>query len=58
VDIRVIGIEVNHLGDIFEGDVEQLDDLLFSNGYEYIGSAKIDSFYVKKMAKKKTKTKK
>ncbi len=58
VDIRVVGIEINHLGEIFEGDVNQLDELMFKNGYEYFGNVKIDSFYLKKKTLKKKKTKK
>jgi hypothetical protein len=55
VDIRVVGIEVNHLGEIFEGDFEQLKELFFQNGYEYFGSLEIDSFFVKKNPDKKNK---
>jgi len=46
------------LGEIFEGDVNQLDELMFKNGYEYFGNVKIDSFYLKKKTLKKKKTKK
>jgi hypothetical protein len=59
VDIRVVGIEVNHLGEVFEGNINQLKDLLFENGYEYLGSVEIDSFFIKKnVSKKKKKSKK
>ena len=53
VDIRVVGIEINHLGEVFEGNIDQLDELMFKNGYEYFGNVKIDNFYVKKTNSKK-----
>ena len=57
VNIETVGVEVNHLGQIFPGNVTDLDNLMFGNGYKFLGMAKIDKFYTKKKTKK-TKNKK
>ena len=57
VDIEAVGVEVNHLGQIFPGNLTELDNLMFGNGYSFLGMAKIDKFYTKKTIKK-TKNKK
>ena len=44
---------MNHLGEVFPGTRDELDDLMFSNGYELLGMAEIDRFYVKKKKSKK-----
>ena len=53
MDIRVISIEINHLGEVFPGNIHQLEELLFKNGYAYFGSVEIDNIYVKKNSLKK-----
>ena len=57
VDIETVSVEVNHLEEIFPGNLTDLDELMFKNGYKFLGMAKIDKFYAKKK-KKKTKKKK
>jgi hypothetical protein len=53
VDIKVVGVEINHLGEIFDGNITELDNLMFSNGYKYLTTVTIDKFYVKKKTGKK-----
>jgi hypothetical protein len=48
VDISVIMIEVNHVGEIFEGDNDALRRLLGKNGYIFYKRVAIDDIYVKK----------
>lgn len=48
VDISVMDIEINHIGEIFDGDPEDLKDLLEDNGYEFHSFATIDALFVKK----------
>ena len=54
VDIKVIDVEFKNLGDIFPGTLQELDDLLLKNGYEYNVETKDpygrpnDKIYVKK----------
>ena len=48
VDISLMDIEINHIGEIFEGDPDDLKDLLEDNGYEFHSFAKIDALFVKK----------
>ena len=48
VDIDVVGVEVNHAGDIFDGNRDDIADLLYEHEYKYMGRTKIDDFYLKK----------
>ena len=48
VDIDVLGVEVNHAGDIFDGSRDDIADLLYEHEYKYMGRTKIDDFYLKK----------
>ena len=48
VDIDVLGVEVNHAGDIFDGSREDIGDLLYEHEYEYRGTTTFDDFYLKK----------
>ena len=48
VDIDVLGVEVNHAGDIFDGSRDDIADLLYEHEYKYMGRTKIDDFYMKK----------
>jgi len=47
VDISVISIEVNHVGQIFDGRKANLDTLMRRNGYEFYKSVEIDDIWVK-----------
>ncbi len=38
VDIRSVSVEINHLGQVFEGSLADLDSLMFENGYKVSGS--------------------
>jgi len=58
VDISLISVESNHLGDVFDGNVEDLTRLMEDGGYEYRENAKIDMFFAKKGLKKKKKKEK
>ena len=48
VDISVISIEVNHVGQIFDGRKANLDTLMRRNGYEFYKSVEIDDIWVKR----------
>ena len=54
VDIKVIDVEFKHLGNTFPGTLQDLDDLLITNGYEFSVETKDpygrpnDKIYVKK----------
>ena len=48
VDIKVISIEVNHLGQIFDGRRANLATLMKRNGYEFYKAVGIDDIWVKK----------
>ena len=62
VDFKIIGIEMNHLGQIFEGSPKTVQNLLNENGYFKRAKANIDDFFVNekyfKPDKKKGKKKK
>ena len=47
-DIKMIGIEINHAGEIFQGTRNDIQQYLKSNGYDFTGTCKIDDFFVKK----------
>ena len=48
VDISVISIEVNHVGQIFDGRKANLDTLMRRNEYEFYKSVEIDDIWVKR----------
>ena len=48
IDIKVISIETNHIGMIWDGTDTELKYLLNRNGYEFYKQVKIDEIYVKK----------
>ena len=48
IDIKVISIESNHLGQIFSGSVKRLNKLMKKNGYIFWKTVEIDDIYVKK----------
>ena len=48
IDIKVISIESNHLGQIFNGSVKRLNKLMKKNGYIFWKTVHIDDIYVKK----------
>lgn len=58
VNIKVVGIEINHLGQIFPGNFTDLENLMTANGYELLGYAKIDAFFIRKDVKIKANKKK
>jgi hypothetical protein len=48
VNVRVLLVEVNHIGQIFPGSQKKLSNFLKKSGYKFYKSAKIDDIYVKK----------
>ena len=48
IDIKVISIETNHIGMIWDGTATELKYLLNRNGYEFYKQVEIDEIYVKK----------
>lgn len=48
VDISVLQIEVNHLGEAFPGSLRDLRQLLKDNGYFMYQRVSIDEIYVKR----------
>jgi hypothetical protein len=48
VDISVLGIEINHLDEIFPGKLEDLRHFLAEKGYKIYQKVSIDEIYVKK----------
>jgi hypothetical protein len=55
VDISVLGIEINHLGEVFPGLLEDLRNFLVDRGYKIFQKVSIDEIYVKKSLLKKMK---
>ena len=47
VDISVLLIEVDHLGEIFEGDDDEMRKFMHENGYVFYRRLSIDDVYVK-----------
>jgi len=47
VAFKVLGIEVTHLGKVFDGDRGELEAFLSSKGFKYRSSVGDDAFYVK-----------
>jgi hypothetical protein len=48
VNIRVLIIEINHLGAIFEGNYFQVRKMLKENGYKVFKGTDFDEIYVKR----------
>lgn len=48
VDIKVIIIEVNHIGEIFKGSAKQLNQFLKKSGFQFHKSLEIDDIYIKR----------
>jgi len=53
VDISVLGIEVNHLDEVFSGKLEDLRNFLSEKGYKIYQKVSIDEIYIKKSLLKK-----
>ncbi len=47
VDIQAILVEVDHIGEIFDGSRKDLDDLLTSQGYKHVEDIGGDALYAK-----------
>jgi hypothetical protein len=48
VDIKVILAEVDHLGEVFDGSIEEFNAYLSDVGYKFHKSIEIDNIYIKK----------
>ena len=49
VDIKVINVEYCNIGNTFPGTAKDLDQLLRTNGYDFVGKVdQYDALYVKK----------
>lgn len=48
VTITAVGVEINHAGDIFDGNRYDIGRLLEKNGFKYVGTAWIDDFFLSK----------
>ena len=48
VNISVIGVEVKHAGQVFDGGESDISQLLIDNGFEHRGYAGHDSLFVQK----------
>jgi len=48
VNIRALMIEVNHMGKVFEGSLEDLETYLDESGYKFYKKVEIDSIYIRK----------
>ena len=57
INMTLISIEVNHAGDIFPGNRNDIGHLLEKHGFKYAATAHIDDFYYKKEANRFLKTK-
>ena len=47
VDIKMIGVEVEHAGKIFDGTENDIMNLLQLNGYQYVAKTNLDKFFMK-----------
>ena len=47
VDIQALLVEVDHIGEIFDGSRKVLNDLLASNGYKLVEEIGGDALYAK-----------
>ena len=57
VDIRILDVEFNHLGKVFDGGEEDVKTLMEEAGYDFNGKVGIDAIFVKRgtLAKKRKK---
>ena len=46
-DIRLFGVEVAHIGKIFNGTEDSLTNLFRKNGYKYVAKSRFDKFFGK-----------
>ena len=53
VDIKVIIIEVNHLGKIFDASKDELQKIMRDNGYKFLMKIHINHVYIKEDFKPK-----
>ena len=47
VDIKLLGVEVEHAGKIFEGTERDITHFLKTKGYHYVAKSKLDKFFMK-----------
>ena len=47
VDIKVLLVEIDHLGKVFEGDLKSFEEFIFSKGYKFHQAIEIDHVYIK-----------
>jgi hypothetical protein len=47
VNIRVLLIEVAHMGELFEGSLKDLEDFLASKNYKLYKTIEIDNIYIR-----------
>ena len=52
----MLGVEVNHAGDIFDGSRDDIADLLYEHEYKCMGRTKINDFYMKKNRNERQRT--
>jgi hypothetical protein len=57
VNIRILLVEMDHVGKIFKGSPKELNKLLKQNGYKYLKTAGVDEIYVSNDFKKIRQTK-
>ena len=48
VNIKVLLIEVEHLGKIFDGKIQDLEEIMTDNGYKFYMNIGINHVYIKK----------
>ncbi len=48
IDITILQIESNHMGEIFDGGRDELRQFLFDKGYRFYQKAAFDDIFVKK----------
>ena len=48
VDIKILQVEMNHVGEIFDGTKENFKHFLDINGYDHVGSIAVDEIFVKR----------
>ena len=48
VDIKVLGIESPHLGKLYPGTFQELNQYLFEQGYDYFKNIGPDAIFIKR----------
>lgn len=56
-DIRLFGVEVEHIGKIFNGTEDEVTKLFKTNGYQYVAKSRFDKFYGKNKSMRRSKVK-